>query len=338
MDYGFFVRGQYHQGDDMVVRFKELMAQVRLAEKLGFADLISGMHYAGYPLTQFQLPPFLSRAMVEAPSMRLVTGIILLSLHKPLDMAEQLATIDVMSEGRLVFGAGLGYRDVEFLGMGTTVKDRVPRLVENLEAIKRLWTEENVNMKGSHFDLVDCTLSLKPLQKPLPPIWFGANADGAVRRAAKLADTWFINPHQRMDTIERQLDVYKKALDEYGKPFPKELPLMREIFVAKTKEEATRLARPYLEAKYKVYHEWGQDKAMPEGDDDLSLDFEELTRDRFLFGSPDEVTEQIVGYKKRLGVNRMVLGVHWVGMPHNQVEDTMNMFAEEVMPNVKQAL
>jgi len=338
MDYGFFVRGQYHQGDDMVVRFKELMAQVRLAEKLGFADLISGMHYAGYPLTQFQLLPFLSRAMVEAPSMRLVTGIILLSLHKPLDMAEQLATIDVMSEGRLVFGAGLGYRDVEFLGMGTTVKDRVPRLVENLEAIKRLWTEENVNMKGSHFDLVDCTLSLKPLQKPLPPIWFGANADGAVRRAAKLADTWFINPHQRMDTIERQLDVYKKALDEYGKPFPKELPLMREIFVAKTKEEATRLARPYLEAKYKVYHEWGQDKAMPEGDDDLSLDFEELTRDRFLFGSPDEVTEQIVGYKKRLGVNRMVLGVHWVGMPHNQVEDTMNMFAEEVMPNVKQAL
>ncbi len=338
MEYGFFVRGQYQQGDDMVVRFKEVMAQVRLAEKLGFSDLMSGMHYAGYPLTQFQLLPFLSRAMVEAPTMRLVTGIILLSLHKPLDMAEQLATIDVMSEGRLVFGAGLGYRDVEFLGMGTTQKERVPRLVENLEAIKRLWTEENVNMKGSHFDLVDCTLSLKPLQKPLPPIWFGANADAAVRRAAKLADTWFINPHQRMDTIERQLDVYKNALDEYGKPFPEELPLMREIFVAKSKEEATRLARPYLEAKYKVYHEWGQDKAMPKGDDDLSLDFEELTRDRFLFGSPDEVTEQIVGYKKRLGVNRMVLGVHWVGMPHNQVEDTMNMFAEEVMPKVKQAL
>ena len=338
MEYGFFVRGQYQRGDDMVVRFKELMAQVRLAEKLGFSDLMSGMHYAGYPLTQFQLLPFLSRAMVEAPTMRLVTGIILLSLHKPLDMAEQLATIDVMSEGRLVFGAGLGYRDVEFLGMGTTQKERVPRLVENLEAIRRLWTEENVNMKGSHFDLVDCTLSLKPLQKPLPPIWFGANADAAVRRAAKLADTWFINPHQRMDTIERQLDVYKNALNEYGKPFPEELPLMREIFVAKSKEEATRLARPYLEAKYKVYHEWGQDKAMPKGDDDLSLDFEELTRDRFLFGSPDEVTEQIVGYKKRLGVNRMVLGVHWVGMPHNQVEDTMNMFAEEVMPKVKQAL
>lgn len=338
MEYGFFVRGQYRQGDNMVARFKELMAQVRLADELGFADLISGMHYAGYPLSQFQLLPFLSRAMVEAPNMRLVTGIILLSLHKPLDIAEQLATIDVMSEGRLVFGAGLGYRDVEFLGMGTTQNERVPRLIENLEAIKRLWTEENVNMKGSHFELVDCTASLKPLQKPMPPIWFGANADGAVRRAARLADTWFINPHQRMETIERQLDIYRRALDEAGKPFPEELPLMREIFVAESKDEAIRFARPYLEEKYKVYHAWGQDKAMPKDDDDLSLDFEDLARDRFLFGSPDEVTEQIAGYGKRLGVNRMILGVHWVGMPHSQVEDTMRLFAEEVMPKVKQAL
>jgi alkanesulfonate monooxygenase SsuD/methylene tetrahydromethanopterin reductase-like flavin-dependent oxidoreductase (luciferase family) len=338
MKYGFFIRGQYRRTDDMAARFKELVAQARLAEKLGFSDLLSGMHYAGYPLSQFQLVPFLSRIMGEVPNMRLVTGIILLSLHKPLDIAEQLASIDVMSEGRLVFGAGLGYRDVEFLGFGTNQKERVPRLVENLEAIKRLWTEDHVNMKGSHFDLADCTLSLKPLQKPMPPIWLGANADAAVRRAAKLADTWFINPHQRMDTIERQLDIYKRALDEYKKPFPKELPLMRELFVARSRADAIKLARPYLEEKYQVYHEWGQDKAMPKGDDDLSLAFDELTRDRFLFGSPDEVAEQIIGYNKRLGVTHMVLGPHWVGMPHSQVTDSMQLFAEEVMPKVKQAV
>lgn len=338
MKYGFFIRGQFRQGDDMAARFKELVEQAKLAEKLGFSDLLTGMHYAGYPLSQFQLIPFLSRIMGEVPSMRLVTGIILLSLHKPLDIAEQLASLDVMSDGRLVFGSGLGYRDVEFKGFGTSQKERVPRLIENLEAIKRLWTEDHVNMKGSHFELEDCTLSLKPLQKPMPPIWLGANADGAVRRAAKLADTWFINPHQRMDTIERQLSIYNQALEEFGKPFPKELPLMREIFVAKSRAEATRLARPYLEEKYKVYHEWGQDKAMPKGDDDLSLAFDELTRDRFLFGSPDEVAEQIIGYNKRLGVTHMVLGIHWVGMPHSQVAESMHLFAEEVMPKVKQAL
>ena len=261
MKYGLFIRGQYRANEtNMQARFEELMEQVRIAEKLGFDDLISGMHYAGYPLQQFQLIPFLSRAMAETKRMRLITGIVLLSLHKPLDIAEQLSSIDVMSGGRLVFGCGLGYREVEFQGFGTTTKERVPRLIENLEAIKRLWTEDHVTMKGSHFELSKTTLSLKPLQKPHPPIWMGANADAAVRRAAEIVDTWFINPHQRIDTIERQLDIYKFALEEFGKPFPDELPMMREIFVAETRQKAKEIARPYLEEKYKVYHQWDKIK------------------------------------------------------------------------------
>ena len=338
LTFGLFIRGQYRAGDDMAERFEEVKAQVRLADQLGFADLLCGMHYAAAPFQQYQQFPLLARLMAETERMRIVTGIVLLSLHKPLDIAEQLATLDVMSGGRLVFGFGLGYRDVEFKGFGTTQTERVPRLVENLAAIKRLWTEDNVSIKGSHFELVDATVSLKPVQKPMPPIWMGANADAAVRRAAELADTWFINPHQRMATIERQLSLYRQALEEFGKPRPREVPLMREIFVASSRDEATRLARPYLEEKYKVYHQWGQDKAMPKGDDDLSLDFDDLTRDRFLFGSPDQVAEQIIGYNKRLGVNRMILAVHWVGMPHGQVVDTMHLFAEEVMPKVRQGL
>ena len=77
---------------------------------------------------------------------------------------------------------------------------------------------------------------------------------------------------------------------------------------------------------------------MPRGDDDLSLPFEELARDRFLFGSPDEVAEQIAGYNRRLGVNSFVLGLQWVGMPQGQVVDAMHLFAEEVMPKVAAAI
>ncbi len=338
MDYGLLIRSQYKAGDDMVAAFDDCMAQARLAEKLGFASLLKGSHYAGAPLQEFQQLPFLSRVMAECPSLRLVTGIVLLPLHKPLDIAEQLATIDIMSKGKLTFGAGVGYREVEFQGFGTTQSDRIARFEENLEAIKRLWSEDNVTMRGSHFNLDNVTLSSKPVQKPMPPIWIGANADGAVRRAARLSDAWFINPHQRMETIARQLDIYKRELDAANKPFPDELPLMREVFVAPTREEAEELARPYLEAKYKVYHEWGQDKAMPKGDDNLNLDFDDLARDRFLFGSPDEVTEQIVKFNKTLGANHFVLGIHWVSMPNNLVLDMMNIMAEQVFPQVEQAL
>ena len=262
----------------------------------------------------------------------------LLSLHKPIDIAEQFATIDVMSNGRLVFGAGLGYREVEFNGFGTTQAERVPRFEENLDAVIRLWTEDHVTLTGSHFKLDDVTISMKPVQKPCPPVWIGANADGAVRRAARMADSWFINPHQKMETIERQLDVFKAERDRLGKPMPEELPLMREIFVAPTHAEAVARGRPYIEEKYKVYVKWGQDKAMPEEDRDLAAEFDELTKDRFLIGSPDEIAAQIAGYHKRLGVNNICLGAQGVGMPQSQLLEAIQLFSEEVMPRVEQAI
>lgn len=334
MRYGIGMRTQYPQGDDMVRRAEDQVAQARWAHKLGFDSLMKSQHLAGYPLQEFQQVPFLARVMAEAPNLRLITGVVLLSLHKPLDLAEQLATIDVMSGGRLTFGAGLGYRDVEFKAFGTTQKERVPRFHENLEAIKRLWTEDEVTMKGSHFELDRVRVSLKPAQKPTPPIWIGANADAAIRRAATLADSWFINPHQKMETIARQLDIYRRALDEAGKPFPKELPLTREIFIAPSKKQAIDRCGPYLAEKYKIYHEWGQDKAMPTGDNDLSLALEELQEDRFLMGPAEEIADSLIAYNRRLGVNHVVLNFHWVGMPQDLVLEQMQMFAEEVMPKV----
>ena len=338
MKYGIVMRTQYPQGEDMVRRTEDQMEQARLADKLGFDSLLKSQHLAGYPLQEFQQVPFLARAMAEAPNMRLLTGVMLLSLHKPLDIAEQLATLDVMSGGRLIFGIGLGYREVEFKAFGTTQKERVPRFMENLEAIRRLWTEDEVSMVGSHFELDKVRVSLKPAQKPTPPVWIGANADAAIRRAAKVADSWFINPHQKMETIARQVEVYRRALEEADKPFPDELPLAREIFIAPSKQEAIDRCGPYLAEKYKVYHQWGQDKAMPDDDNDLSMALEELQEDRFLLGPADQIAEALIQYNRQLGVNHMVLGFHWVGMPQEIALDQMRMFAEDVMPKVEQGL
>ncbi len=338
MQFGLMLRGQFPQEDDMSVRFEELMAQARLADRLGFSCITKGSHYAGYPLQDIQQLPFLARVAAEAPNLRLNAGIVLLSLHKPLDIAEQLASIDVISGGRLIFGVALGYREVEFKAFGTTQKERVQRFEENLVAIKRLWTEDQVTMTGSHFELDKASTSLKPMQKPYPPIWIGANADPAIRRAARLGDCWYMNPHNRIDTIARQVDIYKQALDKAGKPFPDEFPIRREMFVAATREEALRLCAESLAIKYKIYAQWGQDKAMPEGDNDLSLTFDDLARDRFLIGSPDEVTEQIVALHRRTGANHIIASMQWPGTPLNATMDSMQMLAEEVFPRVQQGL
>ncbi len=336
--FGLMIRGQFSQGDDMGARFEEMVEQVRLADQLGFASLTKGLHYSSHPLQTLNQLVFLSRMAAESRNLRLNFGIILLSLHQPLEIAEQLASLDVISQGRVIFGAALGYREVELAAFGVQRKQIVRRFTENIEAIKRLWTEEKVSMKGTYFELLEANVSVKPVQKPRPPIWIGANADPAIERAARIGDCWYVNPHNRMDTIERQVEVYKRALDAAGKPFPTEFPGRRECFVAATREEAIRLCQPYLAKKYEVYHAWGQDKAMPAGDNDLGLAFDELIKDRFFLGGVDEVAEQIIDYTRKTGINHHVLSCQWPGMPQNMALDTLQLLAKEVFPRVHQGL
>jgi len=336
MQFGLMMRAQFPAGDDMQARFAELCEQARLANRLGYASITKGMHYSAAPWRDLQQFPFLSRIMAEAPALRLNFGLVLLSLHKPLDVAEQVATVDVMSGGKVILGVALGYRDVEYLAFGTTQKERVKRFEENLIAIKRLWTEDKVDMVGSHFTLEGASVGTKPVQTPHPPIWIGANADPAIRRAARLGDCWYVNPHNRIDTIVRQTEVYKRALDEFGKPFPKEFPARREVFVAKSRAEAIRLCAPYLSAKYQAYNAWGQGQAMPDDDNDLGAEFDDLIRDRFLLGSPDEVAEQMLALHRATGINHLIMSVQWPGMPQSMVLDELHMLAEEVFPRVRQ--
>ena len=335
MQFGVMLRGVFPQGDDMRTRFAELMEQARAMEKLGYDSLTKGSHFSTFPMQEMVQIPFLSRVMAECPSLRLNAGIVLLALHKPLEVAENFATMDLMSGGKMIFGCALGYRDVEFKGFGVERKGGVRRFEENLDAIKRLWAGGPVTMQGTHFELEEARISVPLVQQPHPPIWIGANADKAVERAARLGDCWYLNPHQRLDTFQRQMEIYKRALDACGKPFPKELPMRREVFCAPTHEEAVRVAGPFLKSMYEAYEDWGQDKVMPAGDNDLGLDFDDLLRDRFLVGSPDEVAEQILDLNRQTGINHLIMSMQWPGMPQSMVLDTITMMAEEVFPRVR---
>ncbi len=336
MKFGIMIRGQYPMGDDMRVRVREDLETARQAEALGYDSIVKGSHYSSHPFQSVQQFPFLAQVAALCPKLRIVAGVVLLPLHKPLDLAEQLASLDIMSDGKLVFGAGVGYREVEFQAFGTTTKQSGPRFEECLDAVKRLWTEEFVSQQGTHYTLDRANCSVKPLQQPMPPIWIGANADVGIRRAARMADCWYINPHNKLATIERQMGIYQRALDAAGKGLPAEFPIMREVFVASSRAEAIRLARPALEVKYAAYRAWGQDKVMP-ADDNFDMDFDSLIDDRFLFGSPAEVTEQILTLKRRFGVTYVVFGAHWPGMSLAQSLEQMHRLAEEVIPAVRAA-
>jgi alkanesulfonate monooxygenase SsuD/methylene tetrahydromethanopterin reductase-like flavin-dependent oxidoreductase (luciferase family) len=338
MKFGIMMRGQFPAGDDVALRFHELCEQARLIDALGYDSLTKGSHYSTHPLQDLQQVPFLARIAAEAPRLRLNTGVLLLPLHKPLDVAEQIGTLDIMTGGKAIFGIGVGYRDVEFKAFGTSAAERGRRTDENLEAILRLWREDKVTMKGSHFELDQASCSAKPVQQPHPPIWVGGSADAAIRRAARVGDCWYIGPNDRLQAIEEQLEVYKRALDEAKRPFPAEFAFRREVFVAPTREQAWRLAEGPIVTKYKAYFSWGLGRSRPGVDDELGQGFADLMRDRFLIGSPDEVAEQLIRFERRLGVNHVVMSMHWPGLDYRHSLDSLRLTAEEVMPKVRAGL
>jgi alkanesulfonate monooxygenase SsuD/methylene tetrahydromethanopterin reductase-like flavin-dependent oxidoreductase (luciferase family) len=334
MQFGLQLNSQHPTTETMRSRLQELLEQVRLAQAVGFHSIVAPQHYLAAPFQMFQPLPLLARMAAEADKMRLIAGIILLSLQNPVALAEEVGTLDAICNGRFTLGVALGYRAVEFQAFGVTKANAVPRLTEVLTVLKRLWTEEKVEHHGRFFTIPGVTLATRPLQHPHPPVWMGADSDPAVIRAARLADTWYINPHARLETLERQMMLYRDTLAKLGKPFPQEIPIRRELFVAKDRDTALRICMPYLERKYQTYVSWGQSGALPQ-EDTLDLPFDELRDQRFIIGSPDDCVEQLRLYHRRLGANHFLLRVQWAGMPQAQVLEAIALFGERVIPPLR---
>ena len=335
MKIGLFVTNQQYLDTDMVKALDEQIAMVHAARDAGFDSLFSGQHYLNEGNNQqLQIVPFMTRLIPEAGDMTTGLGVLLLNLHNPVYVAETVASMDIIARGRFVFGVGLGYRDVEFDAFNVPKGTRVKRFIEYLDLVKRLWTEESVTHESDTVKLDGVRMNIRPVQKPHPPIWFAANNDRAIRRAARLGDNWFINPHSTIDTIRRQMVLYREEREKHGLPFPKELPIIKEVFCAKDRRTALELAGPYLAGKYKDYAKWGQDDAMPE-DESFDKEFEELLEGRFILGSPDECYEQLKPYWEEMGVNHIVFRTHWAGMPVESAISSIKLIGEELAPELR---
>src|SRR5262245_20387477 len=187
MKVGLMLSTEYPAADDPGRRFAEHREQVRLAREAGF-DLIGIPHHPSRGPSQW-FPPLVTAAALaaEAGGMRVATTVFLLPLQHPVEVAEQVAMLDVLCEGRFVVGVGSGWQPAEFQALGIPMVERAARLTEALELIERLWREERVTFRGRHFVVEDAALTLKPVQRPRPPIWMGANASAAaIGRAARL--------------------------------------------------------------------------------------------------------------------------------------------------------
>lgn len=301
--------------------------QTRAADEAGFNSLIVGQHYVA-DLNSFQPFPSLGRLSVEAGSMRIGTGILILPLNHPVDVAENIATIDTMTDRPVVAGVGAGYRDPEFDSFGIDKATRGRRIEEGVELMRKLWTEDDVTYDGEFFSVDGISITPKPSQDPV--VWIGANSKPAIERAARYGDSWFVNPHSTIGELRNLKEMYDDLCSDLGKDTG--VPIRRDVFVSRNTEVLNEV-REYLAKKYRHLVEWGQHEAM-EDSSDLLQTFDVLAEDRFIIGEPEEVCEELERYSEELGVNEVIVRVHYPEAPFEYSLDCIEMIGDEVIPYI----
>ena len=219
-------------------------------------------------------------------------------------VAEESATLDVLTGGNYILGVGLGYREGEFTAFNMSLKERAPRLEESIALMRRLWTEDKVTHKGRFYEVNDHAIGLKPMRAGGPPIWMAATVDVAIQRAARIGDAWLIVPTTPLGKLTAQMRVYREAL---GGRTPDCFPMVRECYVGASHKTALEECRGPLEYKYDAYASWGMaSRNKPP--------FEEYVRNRFIIGDAVFVKEEIARYREALGVDHFMMRCHWPGL------------------------
>lgn len=315
---GIYLNTQDDTGRDPAALVADIFEQASLAEQLGFSSLFVGQHFLSAPIQMLQPIPLLAALAREVERPQLGAGVLLGALLNPVEVAENAATLDLVSGGRVVLCFGLGYRDEENAAFGVTER-RGAVLRQKVDVVRRLLEGEAVTASGSGYSLEAARISIRPAQQPRPPIWMGAITDVGVRRAAALGDAWFMDPIPNAQELERQLALFAELR---GGGLPDERPIMREVCVAETDAEAFELARAHLVPKYETYARWGMIDEFRWDEDDT----------RFFTGSPVRVRQQIEAFLERVPATHLVMRVQWPGVPQARALESMRLLAGEMLP------
>jgi alkanesulfonate monooxygenase SsuD/methylene tetrahydromethanopterin reductase-like flavin-dependent oxidoreductase (luciferase family) len=191
MKFGVYI-GPFYPGEMGGAQALDLaLGMARSAHEGGFDGIFAAHHYALGP-SHMLFHPFviLARLVAECPGSYLGTAVFLLPLTHPIEVAEATSLLDVMCGGKLLFGVGQGYRELEFRSFGVPRAERGARLGEAVRAVRTLWADEPASFNGRFYQFADVSIRPKPLQRPGPPVWVGADTVETVARTPDIGDGW----------------------------------------------------------------------------------------------------------------------------------------------------
>ncbi len=325
--------GLYIGDEDLAVpehqQWATICAIAERAQQAGVSSLMFGQHflYSGYRWLQPTV--VLARLAGEVDtSVRLSTGILELPLHHPVALAEELATLDVVTEGRLDVGVGIGYRREEFDAMGVEFARRGALFDESLHLIRRLWTDDVVTADGS-WPLREATPHIRPVQRPTPPVYIGAQGPVGVRRAATMADGWLVTPRLAGADLYDLVEVFRTSRQAAGLS-PGRTVMMRHLMVGRTADEALDIYASIGQDRAVAYASRGHERIGAA----VSDDFRSFARTHVIHGTAADCLAQMAELRTRTGADTVVFRAHWPGMSTEDSIALIDQMAREVLPAI----
>jgi probable F420-dependent oxidoreductase len=287
-----------------------LHAYLARAEDLGYESVwvqeqIVGTVPVLEPITLLTYAAALTRRL------RLGTSVMISVLRNPLQLAKSLTSLDLLSQGRLTVGLGIGNPRREDTAFGLPLERRVRRFVEGIDVMKAVWSQPAVNLTGEYWSLEGVSQEPKPVQKPYPPLWFGARAPAALQRAVRLGDGWMGAGSSSTADFKAQAQTIRELLDE-GKRDPAAFTISKRVYIAvdQDKSRAEERLRAWFGVRY--------------GSADMASRVA-------VWGNVNECLDQLAALIS-YGAEHLLLNAAFDEMEH------LELFAQEIVPHLAGAV
>ena len=327
MKFGLFGGAVAKRGDETADSqgYGGLIDVVLEAEDLGYDSIFLVEHHftgGGQVSASLNLLTYLA-ALTK--TIRLGTAVTVLPWHNPVLLAEQAATLDLLSGGRLDFGVGKGYRDLEYKGFCIPKEEALRRYEESVALIVRSWeSDERFNHDGEFWQFDDIIVEPPTIQKPHPPLWNAAGTDDSIARVAHSGFNLLLDHFASFERTQERLNAWRAACDEAGRAYdPMEIGLARGLTIAYGDEEIEAALKGRNERVSKLFDKFGALPGLqkqPDSYADPALDMEDAS----LIGNPDQIIE-------RLQILRNMGFEHILILLPEKME-SLRIFAKEVMP------
>jgi alkanesulfonate monooxygenase SsuD/methylene tetrahydromethanopterin reductase-like flavin-dependent oxidoreductase (luciferase family) len=300
--------------------YDRALQRIEIMDQAGYdAVWLTEHHFNDYSVCP-SIPVMGAYAAARTRNLRIGTGVTLAAFYHPLRLAEEIALLDILSGGRVNWGAGRGFDPKEFQTFGVPMEQSMARFHEAVDIVLKAWTSERLTYHGKFFSFDDVEVLPKPLQRPHPPVWMASGSLEALQWASSTGHSVLMGPHASHEEVGQQREFYRQQLEYHGFSIAgRETPTARLLAIAPTDAEAAEVARQGAKWLLKTYVD-------PKKFGNVGDPVQRYIDSVVIHGTPDRVVDEIARLRQEIHLDYLI------GAPLSH--QTFLSFTDQVLPKL----